>query len=41
MFALPDGRVFMVANNQSMIYDVETDTEIILPEIPNNVRVTK
>ncbi|KZV92674.1 glyoxal oxidase precursor [Exidia glandulosa HHB12029] len=40
MFALPDGRIFMVANNQSMIYDIETDTEVIGPDIPNNVRVT-
>ena len=40
LFALPDGKVFMVANNQSIIYDVETDTETPLPEIPNGVRVT-
>ncbi|KAJ8509485.1 hypothetical protein ONZ45_g8371 [Pleurotus djamor] len=39
-FALPDGKVFMVANNQSIIYDIETNTERILPDIPNNVRVT-
>ncbi|KAI0027650.1 glyoxal oxidase N-terminus-domain-containing protein [Vararia minispora EC-137] len=39
-FALPDGRVFIVANNQSIIYDVETDTETVLPDIPNGVRVT-
>ena len=30
----------MVANNQSIIYDVEANTETILPDIPNNVRVT-
>lgn len=30
----------MVANNQSIIYDIEKDTETILPDIPNNVRVT-
>lgn len=30
----------MVANNQSIIYDVETDTETPLPDIPNGVRVT-
>lgn len=30
----------MVANNQTMIYDIETNTETILPEIPNGVRVT-
>ncbi|KAF9467716.1 copper radical oxidase [Collybia nuda] len=40
VFALPDGKVFMVANNQSMIYDIETDTETPLPDIPNGVRVT-
>ena len=30
----------MVANNQSIIYDIEANTETILPDIPNNVRVT-
>jgi hypothetical protein len=40
IFALPDGRVFMVANNQTIIYDIEKNTETILPDIPNNVRVT-
>ncbi|KAJ7033688.1 glyoxal oxidase N-terminus-domain-containing protein [Mycena alexandri] len=40
VFALPDGKVFMVANNQSIIYDVETNTETILPDVPNGVRVT-
>jgi hypothetical protein len=40
VFALPDGRVFMVASNRSIIYDVETGTETILPDIPNGVRVT-
>ncbi|KAF8987234.1 copper radical oxidase [Cyathus striatus] len=39
-FALPDGTVFMVANNQSIIYDVEKNTETRLPDIPNGVRVT-
>ena len=39
-FALPDGRVFMVANNQSIIYDIEKNTETRLPDIPNGVRVT-
>ncbi|KAG6897933.1 hypothetical protein C0992_008681 [Termitomyces sp. T32_za158] len=38
--SLPDGRVFMVANNQTIIYDIETKTETILPDIPNGVRVT-
>ena len=40
VLALPDGRVFMVANNQTIIYDIEANTETILPDIPNNVRVT-
>lgn len=39
-FALPDGKVFIVANNQSIIYDVEKNTEVILPDVPNGVRVT-
>ncbi|KAF8500736.1 glyoxal oxidase precursor [Gautieria morchelliformis] len=39
-FALPDGRVFIVANNRTIIYDVETNTETVLPDIPNGVRVT-
>jgi hypothetical protein len=39
-FALPDGKVFIVANNQSIIYDVESKTETILPSLPNGVRVT-
>ncbi|KAI0737817.1 glyoxal oxidase precursor [Daedaleopsis nitida] len=39
-FALPDGRVLIIANNQSIIYDIETNTETPLPEIPNGVRVT-
>ncbi|KAJ7485306.1 glyoxal oxidase N-terminus-domain-containing protein [Mycena latifolia] len=40
VFALPDGKVFMVANNQSIIYDVEANTETILPDLPNGQRVT-
>ncbi|KAI1791060.1 glyoxal oxidase precursor [Ganoderma leucocontextum] len=40
LFALPDGKVFMIANNRSVIYDVETDTETPLPDIPNGVRVS-
>ena len=30
----------MVANNQSIIYDIDAQTETVLPEIPNGVRVT-
>lgn len=30
----------MVAGNQSIIYDIEKNTETILPDIPNNVHVT-
>lgn len=40
LFALPDGKVFMVANNRSGIYDVEANTETILPDLPNGVHVT-
>ncbi|KAF5352140.1 hypothetical protein D9758_009246 [Tetrapyrgos nigripes] len=39
-FALPDGKILMIANNQTIIYDIETQTETILPDIPNGVRVT-
>ena len=30
----------MVANNQTIIYDIEANTETILPDIPNGVSVT-
>ncbi|PPQ85498.1 hypothetical protein CVT25_006578 [Psilocybe cyanescens] len=40
VFGLPDGRVLMIANNQTIIYDIEKKTETILPDIPNKVRVT-
>ncbi|KAF8879176.1 glyoxal oxidase precursor [Mucidula mucida] len=40
VFALPDGKVFIAANNQTIIYDIETNTETPLPDIPNGVRVT-
>jgi hypothetical protein len=30
----------IIANNRTIIYDVEKNTETILPDIPNNVRVT-
>lgn len=39
-FSLPDGKVFIVANNQSILYDIEAQTETILPTIPNGVHVT-
>jgi len=39
-FALPDGQVLMIANNQTILYDIATDTETPLPDIPNGVRVT-
>ncbi|KAF9484661.1 copper radical oxidase [Pholiota conissans] len=39
-FSLPDGKVFMAANQDAMIYDWETNTERYLPQLPNNVRVT-
>ncbi|KAF9457739.1 copper radical oxidase [Collybia nuda] len=40
VFALPDGKVFMIANNQSIIYDIERNTETRLPDLPNGVRIT-
>ncbi|KDQ60917.1 glyoxal oxidase [Jaapia argillacea MUCL 33604] len=39
-FVLPDGKVFMAANQDAMIYDWRTNTEHRLPQIPNGVRVT-
>ncbi|KAJ8496231.1 hypothetical protein ONZ45_g12536 [Pleurotus djamor] len=39
-FALPDGKVFMIAGNQTIIYDIEKNTERILPDIPNGLQVT-
>jgi len=30
----------MIANNQTIIYDIEKNTETILPDVPNGVRVT-
>ncbi|KAJ7137567.1 glyoxal oxidase precursor [Mycena crocata] len=38
-FVLPSGGVFVIANNITMIYDIETDTETRLPDLPNGVRV--
>lgn len=38
--ALPDGTVFIAADNQTIIYNIETNTETRLPDIPNGVRVT-
>ncbi len=40
VLALPDGKVFIGANNQTVIYDIETNTETPLPDIPNGVRIT-
>lgn len=40
VIALPDGRIFMAANNQTAIYDMETNTETRLPDIPNGVRIS-
>jgi hypothetical protein len=37
---LPDGRVFMTAGNETIIYDLETDTETSLPGLPNNIIVS-
>lgn len=39
-FALPDGKVFVAANNNAMIYDWQSNTEYRLPPIPNGLRVT-
>jgi len=39
IFSLPDGTVLMIANNQTIICDIEKNTESVLPDIPNGVRV--
>ncbi|KAJ3558500.1 hypothetical protein NM688_g890 [Phlebia brevispora] len=39
-FSLPDGNIFIAANNDAMIYNWQTNTERRLPSIPNGVRVT-
>ncbi|KAG9109346.1 hypothetical protein FRC07_008328, partial [Ceratobasidium sp. 392] len=39
-FLLPDGQIFMAANNDAMIYDWRKNKERRLPPIPNGVRVT-
>ncbi|KAJ3568946.1 hypothetical protein NP233_g5380 [Leucocoprinus birnbaumii] len=40
IFALPDGKLLVIASNQTIIYDIEKDEETILPDIPNGVHVT-
>lgn len=39
-FSLPDGRVFIAANQDAIIYDWKNNVETQLPTIPNGVRVT-
>ena len=39
-FSLPDGRIFIAANRDAMLYDWKKDAEERLPRIPNGVRVT-
>ncbi|KAG6908451.1 hypothetical protein DXG01_004534 [Tephrocybe rancida] len=39
-FALPNGQVLIIANNLTIIYDVETHIETALPSVPNGVRIT-
>ncbi|KAF9265608.1 hypothetical protein L218DRAFT_986303 [Marasmius fiardii PR-910] len=38
--SLPDGRVFITANRDAIIYDWQSNIEIRLPRLPNGVRVT-
>jgi hypothetical protein len=38
--ALPDGKLVILSNNQTIIYDIEKDSETALPAIPNGVRVS-
>ncbi|KAF7310082.1 hypothetical protein MIND_00381500 [Mycena indigotica] len=40
IFSLTDGTIFMVAGNQSIIYNVDTKKETRLPDIPNGVKVS-
>jgi hypothetical protein len=37
---LPDGNIFVAANQQTMIFNWKTNTETRLPNIPNGVRIT-
>ena len=39
-FSIPNGYVFVAANNDAMLYDRQTNTERRLPPIPNGIRVT-
>ena len=39
-FSLPDGRIFIAANRDAMLYDWKKNTEERLPRIPNGMRVT-
>ncbi|KAG8813992.1 hypothetical protein FRC17_001343 [Serendipita sp. 399] len=39
-FLLPDGRIFVAANRDAMIYDWKSNLETRLPQLPNGVRVT-
>jgi hypothetical protein len=39
-YQLADGRIFVAANNDAMIYDWRSNIEYRLPPIPNGVRVT-
>ncbi|KAJ7624447.1 glyoxal oxidase precursor, partial [Roridomyces roridus] len=39
-YVLPSGHILMIANNQSAVYDVDTNTELMrLPDLPNGVRI--
>ncbi|KAF9028596.1 copper radical oxidase [Hymenopellis radicata] len=40
MVYLPDGTIFVAANQNAMILDWKTNTETRLPDIPNGVRIT-
>ena len=39
-FLLPDGKLFIAANTEAMIYNWRENTEQRLPSLPNGVRVT-
>lgn len=40
IYVLPDGQLFIAANNDAMLFNWKTNTETRLPSFPNGVRVT-
>ncbi|KAL4260898.1 Glyoxal oxidase [Pleurotus pulmonarius] len=40
VLALPDGNLFIAANQQAMLFNWKTNTETRLPNVPNGVRIS-